>query len=195
MERLLIEAAATEVNEMAALANAQDVTAELKKVRQIRQYKPDPVPQDVLDELLEIARWTGSARNVQPWRFIVINNKEILRRISQIRTPINWVADAPLAIAIALNGYSITTEAYDEGRVSERLLIGARLLGLGGGTAWFGDDNQQNEAKKILGIPAELNARSVLVLGYPVTSKDPRPGPAASGRKSLSEIVRYNSYD
>jgi nitroreductase len=184
-----------EANQMATLTNARDVTAELKKVRQIRQYKPDPVPQDVLDELLEIAQWTGSSRNTQPWRFIVINDKEKLRRISQVRASINWVADAPLAIALALNGYSITTEAYDEGRVSERLLIGARLLGLGGGTAWFGDENQQNEAKQILGIPAEINARSLLVLGYQVTSKDPRPNPAAAGRKPLSEIVRYNSYD
>ncbi len=180
---------------MAILANAREVTRALKHVRQSRQYKPDAVAQDVVDELLEIAQWTGSARNVQPWRFIVINDKDKLKAISQVREAINWVAGAPLAIAIALNGYSVTTEAYDEGRVSERLLIGAKLLGLGGGTAWFGDEAQQAEAKRLLGIPAEINARSVVVLGYPITSKDPRPNPAVSGRKPLSEIVRYNQYD
>src|SRR6266516_1231989 len=120
--------------------NARQAVEEVRKVRQARLYKPDPVPDDVLQHLLEIARWTGSSRNTQPWKFIVITDKEQLRKISEIRTPINWVADAPLAIAIVLNGESPHSEFYDEGRVTERLLIAARLLGLGGGTAWFGDD-------------------------------------------------------
>ena len=142
--------------------------------------------------MLQIARWTGSSRNTQPWHFIVVNDKEQLKQISEIRTPINWVAGAPLAIAIVLDGRSAISEAYDEGRVSERLLIGAHLLGLGGGTAWFGDEAQQQRGKEILGIPAERIARSVVVLGYPVTSKDLRPGAVAGGRKPLSEIVSYN---
>ena len=127
---------------MATLANAREVTRELCRVRQARQYRPDPVPDDVVAELLEIARWTGSSRNTQPWHFIVVTDKEQLRQISQLRTPINWVADAPLAIAIVLEGASEVGETYDEGRVTERLLIGAHLLGLGGGTAWFCDASQ-----------------------------------------------------
>src|SRR5688572_33225234 len=123
---------------MGAPTNAREVIEELRKVRQIRQYRPDPVPEDLVQELLEIARWTGSSRNTQPWHFIVITDKAQLAQISQIRTPINWVADAPLAIAIVLDGANNVSEPYDEGRVTERLMIGARLLGLGGGTAWFG---------------------------------------------------------
>jgi nitroreductase len=180
---------------MAQLANAREVTNELQKVRQARQYKPDAVPGEIIAELLEIARWTGSSRNTQPWHFVVITDKAQLTQISQIRTPINWVAEAPLAIAIVLDGANSVSEPYDEGRVTERLLIGARILGLGGGTAWFGDASQQQAAKEILGIPAERTARSVVVLGYPVTSKDPRPNPAASGRKPLSEVVSYGRMD
>jgi nitroreductase len=177
---------------MGVLANAQEVNERIRTVRQARQYRPDPVPDEVLKELLEIARWTGSSRNTQPWRFFVISDKEQLRKISQVRTPINWVASAPLAIAIVLDGENPRTETYDEGRVTERLLIAARVLGLGGGVAWFGDDSQEAQAKQILGIPAELAARSVVVLGYPTTIKDPRPNPAAGGRKPLSEIVSYD---
>lgn len=172
----------------------QAVLEQIRKVRQARQYKPDPVPQEVLNQLLEIARWTSSARNTQPWHFIVISDKEQLHRISQVRTPINWVADAPLAIAIVLDGKSTATEAYDEGRVTERVLIAARLLGLGGGTAWFGDDAQESQAKEILGIPAERTARSVIVLGYPTTFKDPRPNAVTGGRRPLSEIVSFERY-
>jgi nitroreductase len=179
---------------MAIPANAHEVTREMRKVRQARQYRPDPIPDDVLDELLEIARWTGSSRNTQPWHFIVIDDKEQLHQISQLRTPINWVAAAPLAIAIVLDGKSESGEAYDEGRVTERLMIGARLLGLGGGIAWFGDAAQEAQAKQILGIPAERTARSAVVLGYPTTFKDPRPNPAQAGRRPRSELVSYNRF-
>jgi nitroreductase len=179
---------------MAALANAREVTGQLEKVRQARQYKPDAVPDDIVQDLLEIARWTGSSRNTQPWEFILINDKEQLRQISQIRTPINWVAGAPLAIGIVLNGASPLSEAYDEGRVTERILIGARVLGLGGGIAWFGDESQQVQGKKILGIPENLTARGVVVLGYPTTIKDPRPGAVAGGRNPLSETLSYNRF-
>jgi nitroreductase len=179
---------------MTPIANPREITAEMRKVRQARRYRPDPVPEDTLQELLEIARWTGSSRNTQPWEFIVITDKEQLRRISQIRTPINWVADAPLAIAIVLKGENPLSEAFDEGRVTERLLIGARVLGLGGGTAWFGDDAQQAEGKRVLGIPAERAARSVVVLGYPTTTKDHRPNPAVGGRRPLSELVSHDRF-
>jgi len=179
---------------MATLANARQVTAELRKVRQARQYRPEAVPDDALAELLEVARWTGSSRNSQPWHFIVVTDKEQLRQISRLRPPINWVAEAPLAIAIVLDGASETSEAYDEARVTERLLIAAHLLGLGGAIAWFGDGAQQQQAKAILGIPAERTARSVVVLGYPSSTKDPRPNPAGGGRKPLSELVSYGRF-
>jgi nitroreductase len=171
-----------------------EVIEEIRKVRQARQYEPETVSDDHLEQLLEVARWTGSSRNTQPWEFIAITDKEILRKISEIRTPINWVADAPLAIAIVLDGESKISEAYDEGRVTERLLIAARLLGLGGGTAWYGDASQQEEGKKILGIPAERTARSVVVIGHPKTTKDHRPNPATGGRHPLSELVSYDRF-
>jgi nitroreductase len=176
---------------MPPIANSEEVARELRKVRQARLYESTPVPDDILQELLQIARWTGSSRNTQPWEFVVVSDPDQLRRISQIRTPINWVADAPVAIAIVLNGENPLSEAFDEGRVTERLLIGAHMLGLGGGTAWFGDDAQQEEGKRILGIPSDRTARSVVVLGYPTTHKDHRPNPAIAGRRPLSELVSF----
>jgi nitroreductase len=176
------------------MANAREMTEQIRTVRQARLYQPDPVPAEVLDQLLEIARWTGSSRNTQPWRFIVVTDREQLQQISQLRPPINWVADVPLAIAIVLNGENPLSEAYDEGRVTERLLIGARVLGLGGGVAWFGDEAQQAEGERILGIPDELTARSVVAIGYPTTTKDHRPNANVPGRKPLSELVSYERY-
>src|SRR6478736_8385170 len=129
------------------LDNTDAVLEEMRHVRQIRQYHPDPVPDDVVNELLEVARWSGSSRNTRPWHFIVITDKDVLARVSAVRASINWVSGAPLAIAIVLDGRNPINETFDEGRVTERLMIAARLLGLGSGTAWFGDASQQAEAK------------------------------------------------
>jgi nitroreductase len=177
---------------MARLANSIEVTDQMLKVRQARQYMDRNVSEDDVNRLLEIARWTGSSRNTQPWEFIVITDKDQLRKISELRTPIAWVAEAPLAIAIVLNGESAVAEAYDEGRVTERLLIGAHVLGLGGGIAWFGDDDLQTRAKQFLGIPEERTARAVVTIGYPRSIKDPRPNPATPGRRPTSELVSYD---
>ncbi|MBA3276257.1 MAG: nitroreductase family protein [Chloroflexia bacterium] len=171
-----------------------DAVAQMKQVRQARLYEDRPVFDDVLHNLLEVAQWTGSSRNTQPWHFVVVNHEEQLKAISEIRTPINWVADAPLAIAIVLNGKSDISEAYDEGRVTERLLVAARLLGLGGGTAWFGDEGQQARGKEVIGVPAEMTARSVVVLGYPRQFKDHRPNPAQPGRRPLNDLVSYGTF-
>jgi nitroreductase len=166
---------------------------QLRTVRQIREYARDPVPDDIIGQLLQVARWTGSSKNSQPWHFVVVRDRDALKRISQLRVNINWLAGAPVAIAIVLDGPG-ASEAYDEGRVTERLLIGAHALGLGGGTAWFGDDTQQAEAKRILGIPAERTARSVVAIGRPISIRDPRPNPRAGGRKPLSEIVSHERW-
>jgi nitroreductase len=192
--RLLARRRPTRSTTMAAQPASTHVPELIRTVRQARQFSPQPVPGDVLNTLLEVARWTGSSRNTQPWHFVVVTDKEQLRRISQLRAPINWVADAPLGIAIVLDGESPAGEAYDEGRVTERILIAARSLGLGGGVAWYGDANQQAEGKRILGIPADKEARSVVIVGYATSTKDPRPNPRPGGRKELSEIVSYNRW-
>lgn len=166
----------------------------MRTVRQIRQYSTESVPDEVVREVLKVARWTGSSRNSQPWHFVVVTDKEQLRKISQLRAPINWLAAAPLGIAIVLDGATTISEAYDEGRITERILIAAYTLGYGGGVAWFGDDTQQAEARRILSVPPERTARSIVMIGRPVSAKDPRPGTARGGRKPLSEIVSHDRY-
>jgi nitroreductase len=161
---------------------------------QIRRYSPEPVSDDVVAQLLQIARWSGSWANSQPWHFIVVREHDVLRRLSQLRPIMSWLADAPRAIAIVLDAAG-TSQAYDEGRVTERLLIGARMLGLGGGITWFGDDAKDAEAKRILGIPADRTARSLVVIGHPMAAKDPVLDLMPGGRKPLSALVSYDRWD
>ncbi len=166
----------------------------IRRVSQIRIYGPEQIKDDVVDKLLELARWTGSSKNSQPWRFVVVRDKESLRKIAALRPNITWVAGASVGIAIVLPSGSAQSEAYDEGRVTERLLTGATLLGYGGGVAWFGEPPHQAEAKRILGIPEDRYARQIVMIGRPVSTKDPRPNGPARGRKPLSELVNYERW-
>ncbi|HEY8791109.1 MAG TPA: nitroreductase family protein [Actinopolymorphaceae bacterium] len=161
---------------------------ELRKVRQSRQYTDEPVSEADLVELLEVARWTGSSTNSQPWHFIAVTDPDDLRAIGSARPAIAWVGDSPLAIALVLNGDNEASEAYDEGRVTERLLIAARYLGLGAGTAWIGEPAAQDAIKLRLGIPAERTLRSVVVVGHPQIGVTHKLGRKTSGRRPLDEV-------
>jgi nitroreductase len=163
----------------------------IRAVRQVRQYEPGTVEPAVLDQLLEIARWTGSSRNTQPWHFIVVEDKEQLAALADLRENITWAANGALAIAIVMPGGNLEHEAYDAGRVTERLMIAARMLGYGAGTAWFGEPHREAKAKELLGVGDDSTVRSMVVIGPYVTSKDPRPTGPKPGRKPLSEIVSY----
>ncbi len=166
----------------------------IRRVSQIRQYSPEPVPDDVVDQLLELARWTGSAANSQPWEFVVVRDRDVLRKLAGLRPPISWAAAAPVAIALVLDGAMPMFDAYDEGRVTERLLTGATLLGYGGGVSWFGDPQREAEAKRILGIPASLTARQFVAIGRRKPRSDSRLPGIGRGRKPLRELVSYDRY-
>jgi hypothetical protein len=162
----------------------------LTKVRQHRSFTDEPVSDEDLRELLEVARWSGSGQNRQPWRFIVVRDRDVLAKLGALRPGIGWTADAPLAIALVLDSESA---GYDEGRVTERLLIAAKLLGLGAGTVWWGSEENRTAAKALLGVPAEKFFRSAVVIGHP--KRMVKQAGAKGGRKPLADIVRFETYD
>jgi nitroreductase len=175
------------------MLTSDDMIDRLRTVRQIRQYSSETLPPDVLKQILQTARWTGSSRNTQPWHFIVVSDKQILAKLAALRTAINWLQAAPVGIVIVLDESGVSN-AYDEGRVTERILIAAHELGYGAGVAWFGEEAEQTEAKKILGIPADKTSRQIVVIGRPTSTKDPRPIARKGGRKPLSEITSYERF-
>lgn len=179
---------------MSKITSNTDALETMRKVRQVRQYLPGDVSDEQLHTLLEIARWTGSSRNTQPWRFIVIRDKAMLKQLGDLRENITWVADAALAIGLVSPGENPPHEAYDEGRVTERLMIGASMLGLGAGTAWFGEPERETKAKALLNVPEGKTLRSVVAIGPFETSKDPRPAGPKPGRLPLEELVHESTY-
>ena len=179
---------------MSDITSTAEALESIRKVRQVRQFVGGEVSDEQLNAMLEIARWTGSSRNTQPWRFVVIRDKDMLKQLSDLRENITWVADAALAIALVSPGENPPHEAYDEGRVTERLMIAARMLGLGAGTAWFGEPEREAKAKALLNVPEAKTLRSVVAIGPYETAKDPRPTGPKPGRLSLDELVFQETY-
>jgi nitroreductase len=161
----------------------------LRRTRQVRSFNEEPVSEDDIQALLEVSRWTGSSMNTQPWRFIVIRDAAVRRRIAEVSVHARHVGKAPLAIAIAMPGDDRETDAYDEGRVAERILIGAGALDLGAGIGWV-EEQDYGTVGALLGVTPPAFVRTVVSIGHPSDeARRPRSGPR-TGRRPLEEFVR-----
>ncbi len=168
------------------------MTAFLRSLRQVRQFREGAIPEDVVSDILEVARWSGSAKNVQPWELLLVRDAETLRWLAATGQYTGFLDGAALAIVLIMDGYSAATEAYDEGRLSERIMLAADAHGVGAGTAWFGSDEASATVRARFGIPASKTVRSAIGLGYPADGASAASG--RGGRKPLSEIVFDGQY-
>ncbi|GIW03761.1 MAG: nitroreductase [Thermomicrobiales bacterium] len=173
-------------------ASTRDLIAFLRGLRQTRTFTERPVPDEALRDILEVARWTGSAVNRQPWELIVVRRRETLRQLAEAHPSAGHLAGAAAAIVVIMAG-KWQTEAFDEGRLVERILLAARAHGLGAGIGWLSNDGKAEQAKALLGIPPERFVRTAIALGYPAA---PPSGerPRRVGRKPLAEFVYEERY-
>ena len=156
----------------------------------VREYKPDPIPDDVVLKLLEAGRLSPSSQNLQPWHFIVIRNGETIRRLGELATQGPFVGDAPLAIAIATD--DTPRAQLDAGRALQQMELVAWEEGMG--TCFVGiRQAEQNQAiKDLLGIPDHLVLLTVLPFGYRKNVNMGRMG--RRNRKSLSEVAHSERF-
>lgn len=164
----------------------------LKGRRSIRQYRPDPVPDEMLHQILEAGRCAPSASNRQPWTFIVIRDPDILKQVAAHAAYyfVRWahVQEAPLLIVLC---GSTTSRIYrqflheDIGLTGGQMMLQAFALGLG--TCWIGGLDRPAIAG-ILKVPAEWEIVGLLTVGFP--AEDPVP----SSRKPLADIVHYDVF-
>ena len=174
---------------------AQDYIRFLRSLRAVRQFRSEPVPQAILNDLLEVARWSGSASNRQPWEFVVVQNRQTLQALSKVEGYASHLANAPLGVILVMAGEPGRGEAesYDEGRLSERIMLAAEAHDLGSSIGWFVGSGVP-DAKRILGIPQQHLVRTALSLGYPdEEAQRARPKPPQA-RKPLSELVHMEHY-
>ena len=146
-----------------------DILRPLRRTRQVREFTDEPVERAALDALADVARWTGSSRNTQPWRFIVVTDVARIRRIAEIGLPQTRAlntAVAAIAIVLPLDEAHEISLAYDDGRAAERILMAAGMLELGAGIAWVRSDVRA-AIGEVLGVPADHYIRTIVALGHP----------------------------
>jgi nitroreductase len=158
----------------------------------VRAYKPDPVPEDLLQQVLEAARLAPTAANRQAFQIIVVHTagrEAELRRVYRR----DWFIQAPLVICVcALPGQAwvrgVDGKSYadvDAAIVMDHLILAAANLGLG--TCWIAAFDPA-AAREVLGLPAGVEPVVLTPLGFP--ADQPRP----KERKPLAELVRYEHW-
>ncbi|MDW8033454.1 MAG: nitroreductase family protein [Nitrososphaerota archaeon] len=164
----------------------------IEKRRSIRKYLEKNVEKDKILRILEAARLAPSAANRQPWDFIVVTDPEVKKKLGAAY-PRDWFVNAPIIIIACATPAKAWTrrdgEEYwkvDVAIAMENLVLAAWEEGLG--TCWIGAFDEQ-EVKKVLGIPQEVRVVAMTPLGYPAEDKGP-----VVDRKPLYEIVHYEHW-
>ena len=172
--------------------HASDLLTALRSLRQSRRFVDRPVPEEDLEQLLEVARWTGSAKNSQPWHLVVVTERETNEALAGYGDFTAFLAGVAASIVVAVEGEGRSV-AYDDGRLQERVMLGAAALGIGSGTAWFSSAGSRQRVRDLLGLPSSLEPWSAIGLGYTDTSQA-QASPQMSGRKPLEEITSWGRY-
>ena len=160
----------------------------LRRLRAIKEYTPEPISQEAIDDILEVGRWTGSGANKQPWEVVVVRDPDVRQKFGA------WgakpAATAPLVLLIVSEGDG---SAFDEGRLAERLALAAAAYGLGSTVTTLKNEGPDS-AKQLLGIPTARRARTLVAVGHPdVEARRARPkNPQA--RKPMAAFVHWERF-
>ena len=161
----------------------------ITSLRATRHFGVEPVSDHDLRCVLEAARWTGSARNRQPWRFVTVRERALREELSSLGTYAHHLATASVIIAIGTNDeLGGRDTAFDSGRLCQNIALGAHAVGLGSCPATLYPDEHARRAARLVGLPPPWRVEHVLALGHPAV---PPPGTSAisRGRKPLAELT------
>lgn len=167
---------------------------ELAKQRvSIRSYTQKPVSKKLLDEVLEAGRLAPTACNLQPFQFVVVQEKENLAALAE-GYPAPWFAEALVVIAICTTPSKAWKRRYDERTLvdvdaaiaADHMTLAAADLGLG--TCWVGAFDPK-VVRKVLGVPRTVEPLILLTLGHPNETGRPKT------RLPLDKLVRYETWN
>ena len=169
-----------------------DVFDAIKNRKSIRKYSNKPIEKEKIDKVLEAGRLAPSAKNRQEWKFILVQNKELIEKLS-VAALYNraFVAEAPAILAAVATEQDYVMKcgqhAYtvDLSIAMSFMILEAEELGLG--TCWLGSFDEE-QFKKVLNIPDGMRVVAITPIGYP--AEDPAPKP----RKPIEEVISYDGF-
>ncbi len=166
-----------------------------KTRRSIKSFLPKQVPQETLLKLIDIACYSPSGANKNPWRFVITTNPENLTRLGEAHRACKWLATAPAAIAVAADA-SVSKYWLEDSCVAA-YSIWLAATGLGLGAAWAAmyqsdtkeeSDRRQKFVREIFSIPENLYVPMVMAVGYPDQA------PAERKRLETKDIISWERY-
>ena len=161
--------------------------------RSVRRYNGNSVPEDMLARVLEAARLAPSAKNLQPWKFVVVRDLATKMALAKAAFGQSFMSEADIVVAVCgfperaypRQGSYMNSWPIDLAIAFEHLILQASEEGLG--TCWIGAFDE-TAVKAVLGVPAEVRVMARTPLGWPAESPAPR------GRKAMEEFVSYDRY-
>jgi len=161
--------------------------------RNVRTYRPDPVPAADLDRIAEAGWRAPSASNRQHWNFIIVTDREQLQALSTVWQGAKHIAGAVAAIALILphpaDERMKLTDRYDLGQATYAMMLAAADLGVGTGHSSIGD---QERAREILGVPDDHDVTYLIGVGYP--GDRPLKPIVKPNRLPFDEVVRHGHW-
>jgi nitroreductase len=154
-----------------------DALETIRTRRSIRSFLDRAVPEELIERLLGAAMQAPSARNQQPWQFVVIDDRKLLDEIPSFMPNASMVSKAPLAILVCGDLSLEKSEGYwvvDCAAATQNMLLAAHALGLG--AVWCGvypREPRMEGLRKLVGLPENVKAHSLVVLGYPAGEVPP----------------------
>jgi nitroreductase len=161
--------------------------------RNVRTYRPDPVPAADLDRIAEAGWRAPSASNRQHWNFIIVTDRNQLQALSTVWQGAKHIAGAAAAIALVLpqpaDERSKVVNQYDLGQATYAIMLAATDLGIGTGHSSVGN---QDKAREILGVPADHDVAYMIGVGYPADR--PLKPIVKPNRLPFDEVVRRDHW-
>ena len=168
----------------------------IKSLRSVRQFSEREVTDDVLLDILDAGRWTGSAKNTQPWDLIVVKERQTLAALAKCGRYAGHLETAPLAVALVMRGDDASS-LMDEGRLMQNLMLAAWAHGVGSCIASIYPQENEQRARQLLGIPPDRHLRTMLSIGYPAGPQAlrlPENAPIPRGRRPMAEVVSWERF-
>ena len=154
--------------------------------RDTRSFTDEPVADDVVRRVLQAGRMAGSAKNLQPCRFVVVDEPEIKEKLAECGDFAAWIPTAPVCIAIVIPDDG---REFDAGRAAQNLMVAAHAEGLASCPVTM---HHKECALDVLGIPAGHRVSIVVALGHP--AEQPRSAGPAAARLPFDDYVRHNRW-
>jgi len=162
-----------------------DALEALKTRRSHRAYRPDPVPREVLEQMVDCGRLAASAMNMQPWTFIVVTNEEMRKKLADITDYGKFIAQSGACIVVFCEEGKYYLE--DGSAAIQNILVAGQALGIG--TCWVAGDKKAyaDAIRQMLGLPENYRLIGLIAAGYATDSPSPQ-------KKPLSEVVHWEKY-